>query len=157
MVLISSSNPDGKSSTYNNLFFWRIENSNDRGIIFDKDFNVYYRGIIHTENNDPSTAYIYIINYNLNSSRKVVISEMKMLSETSIDIKDEKIKIISVPKSARAQIVEIIPFYDNDFDTNSVIEEVIITSCPFDIPIPKHCLGNEFVIWIDNMCKKFTL
>ena len=146
--------------TYTNngfVFSGNIDTKN--GKISASESEIIYRGSIHFENSDYGTAYINIINYKSvrNTERKIRIIDMEMLSDHFIKINSNTISLSSFPLNTRVQIVEIPSFQDCIFDTNSVEIEEIITSNPFIISLPEEFKSKEYVIWIDNMCKKLAL
>ena len=143
----------------NNGFVFKGNINTKHGEIYTPDSEIIYRGNIHFENIDFGIAHINIINYKSGSfcERRIKISEMKMISDETIKIDTNTIILSSLPTNTRVQIVAITSFQDCDFDTNSVEIEETITSNPFYITMPEYCKNKEYVIWIENMCKKLTL
>jgi hypothetical protein len=153
-------NADGRSGGFSNDFKWIKIGSSNQIEIYNPDSDTIYRGSIHFKNNDLETIYITLTDYTSDKpGREILVREMNTITENIIYIENKKIKLSSLINGTKVQIVKMTEYWENDYNTDSIIIEKIISSDPFYIDLSNEVdeFKESFIVWINNNCKKITI
>ena len=151
---------DGKSGGFFNGFKWTNNGSGSQIEISNSDLEIVYRGSLYFKNNDLETIYITLTNYsNDKPGREIFVREMNTIPKDSICVENKKVKLSSLSNGTKVQIVKMPEYWENDYNTDSIISESVVNSDPFFIDLSNEVdeFKKCFIVWIDNNCKRITI